>query len=170
MAFTKVLVLDKKKILALVQFMTLLSVATITPLWHQQWLTGPLVNATLFISVIMLGTQSALMIGLLPSTIALSVGTLPPVLAPMIPFIIIGNSLLIISFAYFKEKNYWLAVSLASFLKAVWLLSTSSLVINLLLKKEVATAVANVMSWPQLITALLGGLVAYLFLKTTKKV
>jgi hypothetical protein len=170
MALTKVLVLDRKKILALVQFVALVGVATITPLWHQQWLTGPLVNAVLFISVIMLGTQSALMIGLLPSTIALSVGTLPPVLAPMIPFIILGNSIMVISFAYFKEKNYWLAIGLASFLKAIWLLSTSSLVVNLLLKKEVAVAVANMMSWPQLITALLGGLIAYLFLRMIKKV
>jgi len=38
------------------------------------------------------------------------------------------------------------------------------------LKKEVAVKVATMMSWPQLLTALVGGLLAYLFLKSIRKV
>jgi len=43
------------------------------------------------------------------------------------------------------------------------------MVMNLILKKELALKVSTMMSWPQLLTALLGGLIAYLFLKSTKK-
>lgn len=166
----KILTIKKEKIFILVQFVILVGIATIAPLFHQQTITGPIVNATLFISVILLSTRNAILIGLLPSLIALSTGLLPSVLAPMIPFIMIGNTILIIVFGYLKEKNYWLGIVSASILKFVFLFSTSSIVINLLLKKEIASKVAIMMSWPQLFTALAGGLIAYLFLKSIKKI
>ncbi|TSD05139.1 MAG: [Fe] hydrogenase subunit HymD [Parcubacteria group bacterium Athens0714_12] len=112
--------------------------------------------------------HNAILIGLIPSLIALSTGLLPPVLAPMIPFIMAGNTILILTFSYLKEKNFWLGVISASFLKFIFLFSASSIVINLLLKKEIAAKVALMMSWPQLLTALSGGLLAYLFLKFFK--
>jgi hypothetical protein len=170
MSQVKSLVLKKEKIFVLSQFIVLVGIATAAPLFHSQPITGPIVNATLFISVILLGTQGAILVGLIPSLIALSVGTLPPVLAPMIPFIMLGNVILILAFNYLRNKNYWLAVVGASFLKFLFLLSTSSIVINLLLKKEIASKVAMMMSWPQLLTALFGGLIAYLFLKKLKKI
>jgi len=58
----------------------------------------------------------------------------------------------------------------ASVLKFIFLFTTSSVVINLLLKKEIATKVAEMMSWPQLLTALGGGVIAYIFLNSLKKV
>lgn len=170
MAYTRTLALDKAKTATLVKFITLVGIATIVPLFHQQWLTGPLVNAVFFIGVIMLGTQNTILLALLPSTIALSVGLLPAVLAPMIPFIIISNTLMILVFAGLKEKNYWLGVGVASLLKFLFLLSTSSVVVNLLLKKQIAATVSAMMSWPQLITALLGGLIAYIILRAFKKI
>jgi len=151
------------------QFISLVGVAVIVPLFHQQAITGPVVNATLFISVTLLGVQNAILVGLIPSLVALSTGLLPPVLAPMIPFIMVGNTILIIVFGYLKEKNFWLGIVTASVLKFLFLFSTSSIVINLLLKKEIATKVATMMSWPQLLTALVGGIIAFMFLKSIKK-
>jgi len=86
----------------------------------------------------------------------------------MIPFIMIGNTILILTFDTLKNKNYWLRVVTSSFLKFIFLYATSSVVINLLLKKDIAQQVAIMMSWPQLITALSGGILAYLSLKTQK--
>ena len=88
----KVLGLQNVKVKMLAQFASLLAIAVILPLFHQQWLTGPLVNAILFIAVVLLGSQNAIIMGLLPSTIALAAGLLPAVLAPMVPFIIISNT------------------------------------------------------------------------------
>lgn len=162
---TKILALKRKTIVNSITFVLLLGVATIAPLFHFQPVTGPIVNATLFIAATLLGVQNAIFIGLLPSTIALSAGLLPPVVAPMVPFIMLGNTILIVAFNYLRKKNYWLGVISASVLKFLFLFGASSIVINLLLKREVATKVAVMMSWPQLATALTGGIIAYLFLK-----
>jgi hypothetical protein len=151
-------------------FAVFLAIATIVPaLIHQQFIAGPIVNAILFASTIILGTESAIMIGLIPSLIALSFGLLSPALAPMIPFIMMSNALLVMIFSGFQKKNYWMSMVSASILKFVFLFATSSIVINLLLKKEITTKVAQMMSWPQLITAIMGGIIAFLIIKTIKK-
>ncbi|MFA6437498.1 MAG: ECF transporter S component [Candidatus Paceibacterota bacterium] len=171
---TKVISLDKtlaKTVIAKsIVFSVFLSVATILPaLIHQQFITGPIINAILFASTIILGRESAIIIGLIPSLIALSFGLLSPALAPIVPFIMMSNALLVMIFGAFRKKNYWIGMIFASILKFVFLFVTSSIVINLLLKKEVATKVAQIMSWPQLITAIMGGIIAFLIIKATKK-
>lgn len=170
MALTQTLTWDRTKTISAVQFVSLLSIATIAPLFHQQWLTGPIVNAMFLIAIVVLGSQNAIVLALLPSTIALGVGLLPALLAPMVPFIIISNVIFILGFTYLREKNFFLAVIVASIFKFIFLWSTSFVVINLLLKKELAASVSSIMSWPQLATALIGGILAYLFLKGIKKI
>lgn len=161
---TKVLVWDKSQTIALTQFVGLVAVATVVPLFHQQLITGPVVNATLFVATILLGTSRGMLVGLIPSLIALSVGTLPAALAPMVPFIMTSNALLILVFNSLKSKNFWLAIGVSSLVKFFFLYGTSFIVINLLMKKELAASVAIMMSWPQLITALAGGVLAGWFL------
>jgi len=166
----KTLILNKKMVINLTAVLFLTGVITIAPLFHFQPVTGPIVNAILFISVCLLGIEHALLIGLIPSVIALSTGLLPAILAPMIPFIMLSNAILIITFAHLRNKNYWLGIIVASVLKFIFLFTTSSVVINLLLKKEIAVKVASIMSWPQLVTALAGGVIAYIFLSSFKKI
>ncbi|MBU0596927.1 iron hydrogenase [Patescibacteria group bacterium] len=167
---TKILTLNKERVTSLVVFITLISVASIAPLFHNQPITGPIVNATLFIAVALLGTETAIMVGLIPSLIALSVGLLPAVLAPMVPFIMMGNALMIWSFSVLNKKNFWAGIITASLLKFLFLWGPSTIAVNLLLKKEVASTVATMMSWPQLWTAVVGGLIAFVVLKGMKKV
>ena len=166
----KTLTITRDKMALLTWFIALTGIATIAPLFHQQMITGPIVNATLFVATIILGAQMGIFAGLIPSVIALSVGTLPPALAPMIPYIMISNVILILTFNFLKGKNYWLAITLASFLKFLFLFSTSSLVISLLMKKELAGSVALMMSWPQLVTALMGGILAWIFFKKMRHI
>ena len=169
MSQVRTLILNRKNIFTLTTFVILIGVATVAPLFHYQAITGPIVNAALFISTILLGLQGAVLVALIPSLIALSVGLLPPVLVPMIPFIMVGNIILIIVFDQLKNKNYWLGMILASIFKFLFLFSTSSIVVNLLLKKEIASKIAMMMGWSQLLTALSGGIIAYLFLKNIRK-
>lgn len=166
----KAQVIKKEKVFALTTFVVLVGVATLAPLIKQQAITGSIVNATLLISTVLLGIPGAILVGLFPSLIALSVGLLPPVLAPMIPFIMAGNAILVVTFGYLRKKNYWLGIISASILKFLFLFGTSFIVVNLILKKEIASKVAQMMSWPQLATALAGGFIAYLFLKSIKKI
>lgn len=167
---TKVLTIKKEIIFSLLQFVALIGIAVVAPTLGNQAITGPIVNATLFIAVMLLNAQSAILVGLLPSVIALSVGLLPLVLSPMIPFIMIGNTILILVFNFLRKKNYWIGIIWASILKFCLLFISSLVVTNLIIKKEIVSQVATIMSWPQLLTALGGGIVAYIFLKSAKKI
>lgn len=150
-------------------FVLLLGIATAATLFPNQFITGPIVNATLLVAVASLGMRDAILIGLIPCSIALAVGLLPPVLAPMIPFIIVGNAILVVTFGYLRQRNYWLGLVAGSILKFAFLFGTSSIVISLLLNQNLASSVAVMMSWPQLVTALAGGMIAYGVLRGLRK-
>ncbi len=163
-----------------VKFLILLTLATAAPLvgLRSQWFTGPVVNMALILAVYLLGIRGALLIGILPSTIALGTGLLPSILAPMIPFIIISNTLLILVIDYFKNKftdyelqiaNYSTGLFFAAGIKYLFLFITSDIVINLLFKQSVATKVSQLMSWPQFFTAIIGGSLAWGALKFLKQ-
>lgn len=168
MIFEKTLALTKVNAISLAQFGVLLAVAVLAPLAHNQIITGSLVNATLFITAAILGLESAILISLLPSLFALAAGTLPLVLAPLIPFIILSNILLVLVFTYSKKTNLLFGIFSAAVLKFIFLAAVSSWAINLLFSGKLIKTAAIMLSWPQLITALIGGALAYGLLKSGK--
>jgi hypothetical protein len=164
---TRALPVRKEAVFTLV---LLIGVAIMAPIVsNQQLITGTIVNATIIIGVCLLGSTNALLIGLLPSSVALATGVLSPALAPMIPFIIIGNAILALTFSYLKNFNYWVGMVTGAALKFAFLYGISSVVIELITSEQIAAKVAVQMSWPQLITALCGGILAYGVVKLLKK-
>jgi hypothetical protein len=154
----------------LVTLALLLAVAVAAPVvFKQQLIAGTIVNAVLIISTVLLGTKNGLIMGLVPSAVALGAGLLSPALAPMIPFIVVGNAILVLTFSYLSKVNYWLGIVAAAVLKFAFLGLTSTLVIKLLLNHDVAYTVASMMSWTQLVTAISGGIIAFGVLKLTGK-
>lgn len=151
------------------QFILLVAVAIVAPMTNNQFVAGPIVNATLFISAVTLGSPAAIMVGMIPSLFALSTGLLPAPLAPMVPFIIAGNALLVLVFNSLRRGSYPFSIVVSSFIKFLFLFATSSIVINILMKKSLAAQVAIMMSWPQFATALIGGLIAASFLYLVKR-
>lgn len=147
----------------LLTFSILLSLAIFLPsIVHQQAITGSLINAILLLAVLILGESSALMIGVLPSAVALSRGLLPLPLAPMVPFIMISNSLYVMVFGKFFQKSFIGGLVLAAVLKFGLLFSVSQLILPALLPGKFLTVASAMMSWPQLVTALSGGIIAWL--------
>jgi len=167
MTETKTLILRKANLFF---FAFLLSLAVFAPLLKFQLVSGSLVNAVLFISTIILGLEGTLLICLIPSLIALGIGLLPIVLAPMVPFIVTSNAILVLIFSFLRKKNFWLGVVSASIVKFVFLFSTSSLLVSFISNKQAVTAAAKMMSLPQLFTAIAGGLIAFLVLRAMKKI
>ena len=152
-------------------FAILLALLILMPfLIHFQWITGPTVNAALFIATVILGPTRAILLGLMPSTVALSAGLLPFALAPMVPFIMLSNVILVLVFSYLYKKNYFVALSVSAFLKFAFLHQTVTWVMSRFLENKIVATLSIMMSWPQFFTALIGGLVAYVFLKQIKKV
>ncbi len=135
---------------------------------HQQAITGPLVNAILLIATMTLGSSAAITIGLIPSVVALSRGLLPLVLAPIVPFIMLSNAVYVMLFSSIKEKNFTTAVILASVGKFTLLYFVSQYLLATLLPQKFLSNASAIFSWPQLITSLTGGLIAYIFIRSYK--
>ncbi|MDA3839707.1 MAG: hypothetical protein PF572_01330 [Patescibacteria group bacterium] len=172
----KIGTLSRVQVETLTKFLLISGLAIMIPFYvHIQWLTGPIVNALLILSLFLVGIRSAVFVALVPSVVALSVGLLPAILAPMIPFIMISNIIfvLVIDFTVNAIKNekvsYWSAILIASLVKFTFLFLSVSVISKLLIKSELAVKVAQILSWPQFYTALLGGVIAFAILKWLKK-
>lgn len=153
---------------ALVLLAVFLSIVTLAPLLKVQAITGVIVNAILFLSVLYIGWRWAILVALVPSAISIGVGLLPMPFAPMVPFIMLGNIVLIVVFSLFKAKSFGWAMLGASILKFVFLYATSHYVVSFFVKKAILAKLLIMMSWPQLYTAILGGILAYLIYKFVK--
>ncbi len=127
-----------------------------------QWITGTIVNAILFLAVWRLGIMNASFVALLPSSVALVRGLLPAPLAILIPYIIISN-LILISVFHALKKRLLLGVVAASFSKFFFLFAVTFSFVR------VASPLVQMMHWPQLMTALAGGLLATGLIKIGKK-
>ena len=177
MAYVKEEAMVKTNTVAISQFLALAGIATAVPFFfHIQWATGPMVNAILIIALFILGIRAAFLLCLIPSLMALAGGLLPPVMAPIVPFIMISNVLFVFTIDYFyrNHKNaiqgFWMGVVIGSTLKYLFLYFNTSLMMNLILKKEIADKVASIMSWSQFATALAGGFIAFGILKWLKRI
>ena len=114
---------------------------------NNQWITGTIVNAILFIAVWRVGIANAALIAALPSSVALMRGLLPAPMAVLIPYIIVSN-LLLISIFYFLPKYPLFAVVLSSLAKFLFLFAVTSYFV------KIATPFIVMMQWSQLFTAL----------------
>ncbi|WP_027340322.1 ECF transporter S component [Halonatronum saccharophilum] len=123
------------------------------------YITGPLVNMMLIVSVLSINLLSGILIGSLTPWIALARGILPAPLAPMVPFIIISNIILIVGFYLFEERNRYLAIIIGGLGKYLILAGAVRFIV------QVPLAIAQVMQFPQFINSLIGGLLALFFIK-----
>jgi len=154
----KVLVLGREAVLTMV----FVGAAALAPLVNSQLVTGTIVNAALFGAVMLVGFRAAASVAVMPSLIALAVGTLPIAMAPMVPFIMASNIALASVFALLKKANYWVAAIAAIAVKFGTLVLSANIILAVMTHGKVAAVLASAMGWPQLITALLGAGLAYI--------
>ena len=152
-------------------FAVLLIVSMVTPLLRlPQLFTGSIVNATLLVAAVALGPRAAVTLGFLPSAFALMSGQLPVQLAPLVPLIVTGNALLVVVFHRLRRRGWWVGVVAAAVAKFCWLFGTTSLLSAAIgLTGPAATLALTLMGWPQLVTALSGGVIAYAVLKPARR-
>lgn len=134
---------------------------------QNQWITGTIVNLILFVAAFKIAPVNGLLVAALPSSIALTRGLLPAPMATIIPFIILSNFALIAVFQIFikfQPKQLITGVILASMAKFALLLSITLLFAEILNSKLIV-----MLQWPQLATALAGGLLFVGGLKVVKK-
>lgn len=127
-----------------------------------QPVTGPLINTVLYLSALLVGGWSGIIIGICTPVIAFMRGILPAPLGPMIPFIALGNGALVVVFSILKGKNKIFGIIIASLVKYLILFTAVSYIV------DVPDKIAQIMSLPQLFTALSGGVIAILAYKALR--
>ncbi len=140
-----------------------------------QPVTGPLINLMLILTTLVLNAPAGMALGIITPLAAVLRGQLPPVLAPMVPFIMISNILLVLIFATLRRlmsgsarpsrrpirsASTWFALVSGSLIKTGWLYVSASLVLPVLLGDTLPSRMIGMMALPQLITALIGGALA----------
>lgn len=138
-----------------------------------QFVTGSCVNAVLAVSVLVCGFGSGLTVALLSPFMAFVLG-IGPQLIYIVPAIAVGNAIFVMLLHFlYKEKIIRrviaLAVAAVAKFTALYLL-VSVLLCNVLPLKPPQIATFQAMfSWPQLVTALIGGAVAMVIVPAVRK-
>ncbi len=148
-----------------------------------QLVTGSCVNAVLAISVLVGGLSCGLVVALCSPVLAFLLGIAPQILT--VPAIMVGNTVFVVLLRLLADKTgknigkqviAWLAAAAAKFAVlyaiVVWLicsLLSQQLLEKGLMKAPMLKVLPATFSWPQLLTALIGGAVALMIAPVLRK-
>ena len=148
-----------------------------------QLVTGSCVNAVLAVSALVGGVSCGLVVAFSSPVLAYLLGIAPQILT--VPAIMVGNAVFVMLLALLADKSgkhivkqiiAWIAAAAAKFASlyaiVVWLicgLLSESLLSAGVLKAPMLEALPATFSWPQLVTALIGGAVALLITPVLRK-
>lgn len=139
-----------------------------------QYVTGSLVNLILIVSVMFGGLLSGVTVALLSPVFAFLLG-IGPALPPVLPFVMLGNLALVLVWHFVagrgarQNKPLFMGVALVAGAVTKFLvlyLGIVQLVVGVLLQlpEQQAAVLSASFSFPQLVTALIGGVAAMLVL------
>ncbi|WP_350343913.1 ECF transporter S component [Proteinivorax tanatarense] len=131
---------------------------------------GPLVNMTLFLAAITVGTMSGILVGSLTPLIAFMLGIMP--LFPLVVFIIVGNIILVTLFSIVQKAikidrhiiKQAIGVLCGAIVKFAFLAISVRYFVTFFIE-EVPPHLIEMLTFPQLYTALVGGALALLLAK-----
>ncbi|MGM9549544.1 MAG: hypothetical protein ACI3V5_06830 [Faecousia sp.] len=148
-----------------------------------QYVTGSCVNAVLAVTVLVAGLGSGITVAVISPVLAFLLGIAPQVVT--VPAIMVGNTVFVVllrliagtsSKAVGRQIAGWLIAALAKFaslylivVKIICGLMASSLLAAGTLKEPMLKALPVTFSWPQLVTALIGGGIALLIVPVLRK-
>ena len=145
-----------------------------------QLVTGSLVNTVLAVSALLGGLSCGLTVALLSPLFAYLLGVAPNLIA--VPVIMVGNALFVVLLALLSKKALWrqllawLTAAVAKFAVMyaliVWVvcgLAGEFLLAQGLLKAPMLNALPATFSWPQLVTALIGGGISLVIVPILRK-
>ena len=148
-----------------------------------QLVTGSCVNAVLAVSVLVGGLWSGVAIALISPVLAFLLGIAPQILT--VPAIMAGNTVFVLllhliagrkNASAAKRVTAWIVAAAAKFVtlyaivvKLICGVLSESLLASGALKAPMLKALPATFSWPQLITALIGGGIALLIVPALRK-
>ena len=148
-----------------------------------QFVTGSFVNAILAVTVLVAGLSSGITVALISPVLAWLLGIAPQILT--VPAIMAGNCVYVLLLHLLADRQgrnvlrqalAWLVAAAAKFATlyaiVVWVicgLLSERLLASGALKAPMLKALPATFSWPQLVTALIGGAVALAIFPVLKK-
>jgi uncharacterized membrane protein YeaQ/YmgE (transglycosylase-associated protein family) len=145
---------------------------------NSNFVVGPLVNACLLIATAAAGLWGGEIVSIVSPFGAIITGAALPI--PFLPFVALGNLLLVVTFyyavkssklkPYFKNEGKYIGILAGAILKFLFLYAS---VATFLSFYNVPSKLYNVMyftfSWPQLVTAIVGGAIALVVIKALER-
>jgi uncharacterized membrane protein len=129
------------------------------PVFLSTFVIGSLVNAVLLIAVETVGLWGAAIIAVLTPIVAYVQQMLP--LPVFILPIALGNIVYIVIFKIIRKCGIWQCVTLGSFGKTAFLFVSFKWMLSfIILSPNITAGIMFVMSWPQLVTGIVGGFLA----------
>ena len=145
-----------------------------------QFVTGSCVNLVLALSVLLAGLPCGLVVALVSPVLAFLLGIAPQVLT--VPAIMAGNCVYVLLLHVLFAKQLWrqaialICAAVAKFLTLYGIVAglicgvlAEHLLKTGLLKAPMLQLLPATFSWPQLVTAMIGGLLAILMLPVLRK-
>ena len=148
-----------------------------------QLVTGSFVNAVLAVTVLVAGLSSGITVAVISPVLAYLLGIAPQILT--VPAIMVGNTVFVTALYFIAGKDSkklvrqllaWVTAAVAKFVLlyaiVVWLICgvlSKALLEAGTMKPPMLKLLPATFSWPQLITALIGGAVALLITPIVRK-
>lgn len=143
---------------------------------NNNFIVGPAINAVLFTATAIIGLWGGAVISVLAPLISAitNKAAIAPIILAYSPFIAVGNFILVLIYYLLMKKNQVAGVIIASILKAVFLFVTIKGFVRFMtpfldISSKVATVLIGLFSWPQVLTAIVGGGIALFIIKILKK-
>jgi hypothetical protein len=145
-------------LLALTVTFQLLRPTFLSPL-GSNFVTGSLVNASLATASVMVGAWGGIIISILAPVIAFMQQHIKFVW--LVPIVAGGNAVLVLLYGWWYRKNKWVGIALSSVVKFLVLFLMVKMAVSTLVVPAPAAKLLTLMfSWPQLVTAVIGGILA----------
>ena len=141
-----------------------------------QLVTGSFVNAVLAVTVLVAGCASGITVAVISPVLAFLLGIAPQILT--VPAIMVGNAIYVLLLHLLSSRRLlaWIVAAVAKFAAlyaiVVWLicgLLSEKLIEAGVMKAPMLNVLPATFSWPQLITALIGGGVAVFIVPMIRK-
>ncbi|MEA4845695.1 MAG: hypothetical protein VB106_00515 [Clostridiaceae bacterium] len=155
----------KGKLNLLTKAAVLLAIAMVFQLTKMgQYVTGTGINAVLITAVGVCGLPWAAAIGIITPMLAVLLGVQPPATIVLVPFIMAGNIVYVSLFGILKRYSDYIGIIAAALTKFILLYTAANIIVS-----KLPAPIKLAFSFPQLITAIAGGAIALIILKTVQK-
>lgn len=142
---------------------------------QNNFIVGPVVNAVLIIATAATGLWGGAAISVLAPLISAVTNKAPiaPFVLAFTPFIAVGNFILVLAFHLLGKKNKVAALLTGAALKFAFLFASVTVFIRYIgpiikLPSKTGVVLAGLFSWPQFVTAVIGGILALIVLKALR--